>query len=748
MSVRCNSTLILIVCLLLAGPSLGAAQPKRIDHEKLDRSIDAGVRFLLSKIEADGSVKGDYGGGKRHGGLSALVAQALLTAGVDPSHEKLSKTIRWVSKAEMTGTYPIALRACMYGMLNDPDTMGPLRRDVNWLIKASGGDGAYSYGSQLNSDSDEYDNSNSQLAVLGVWMGAQRGVEVPISYWRSVEQHWLNQQQPDGGFGYQVLDLPARTKTYGSMTAAGLATLYICFDELRRNDYARCTGSTAYRPAEDATAWLSRNFSVRNPCTNSWDFYWLYCVERVGLAGGVKYFGDNDWFADGVNFLLRTQLSEGNWLYDSAVYQTAFSVMFLARGRNPVLVNKLKYDGRWDNRPRDMANLTRWLSWSFERTLNWQVVEIERPVEQWQDAPILYISGSESVEFSPEQIGRLRTFVLQGGTILSEAACNDKGFTASMKKVYGQMFPDWPLEDLGSDHPIYKVHFDVDEVDGLQGVSNGVRLLAIHSPRELSLALQTNDTERQAPWFKLAANIYFYATDRGSLRPRGMPAWPSAGSKRPVRTIAIARLMHEGNSNPEPLAWERLAIVAARDRGLGLDLSEPMSPAKLDAKRWPVAAMTGTENFELDEDDIKAIKSYIAAGGTLVIDAAGGSRRFDEAVRRELFAGLGSARPATLSSQHPIFLKPHKLALRFRRDLAIRLGSRSDSFELLALQQDDRPVIIYSPHDITAGLAGYEHANIAGYRPESASELMLNILENITSGSTSKPSPAAPANQQ
>ena len=41
---------------------------------------------------------------------------------------------------------------------------------------------------------------------------------------------------------------------------------------------------------------------------------------------------------------------------------------------------------------------------------------------------------------------------------------------------------------------------------------------------------------------------------------------------------------------------------------------------------------------------------------------------------------------------------------------------------------DGRPVIIFSADDLTAGLVGYPRWGLKGYDPETAFELMRNIL--------------------
>ena len=59
------------------------------------------------------------------------------------------------------------------------------------------------------------------------------------------------------------------------------------------------------------------------------------------------------------------------------VSTTAYSLLFLSRGRHPIFMNKLRFDGYWANRPRDIANLSHYATTVLERPLNWQVVSLK-----------------------------------------------------------------------------------------------------------------------------------------------------------------------------------------------------------------------------------------------------------------------------------------------------------------------------------------------------------------------------------
>src|SRR4029453_8619597 len=73
----------------------------------------------------------------------------------------------------------------------------------------------------------------------------------------------------------------------------------------------------------------------------------LYAVERVGMASGLKYLGETDWYQKGADYLLKRQGDDGSWKGDGNYYgalaATCFGILFLARGRAPVMMTKLRH---------------------------------------------------------------------------------------------------------------------------------------------------------------------------------------------------------------------------------------------------------------------------------------------------------------------------------------------------------------------------------------------------------------------
>jgi len=702
------------------------------EESAIQLSIDRARAYLWSKWsdghwpEPPAAEAGGAAGPREvnRGGKTALCAYALLSAGEKAQDSRMRQTLAWLAATPMNGTYARALRAHVWSVLGPQSPYrARLDEDVKWLLEAADRRARYDYTGPGRAEAGRYDNSNTHLAVLGVWAGLQGGVQVPAEYWRLVRRHWTADQNLDGGWSYAQ----GRPRSYGSMTAAGLGALFICLDALGGADALPM--DSPHSPIARGMQWLEENFSLaRNPGKGqNHYFYYLYALQRVGLASGYRSFAGKNWYALGARELLARQLSGGGW---GDPVETSFALLFLSHGRRPVMFQKLQYPGTWNSRPRDLANLTRWASRTFERHLNWQIARLDSPISAWHDAPVLYVSGRSAPRFTQEHLAKLRRFVREGGLIFSEAAGSRAAFNLGMQKAYAWMFPQYPLKRLPDDHPLFsrQLQFQIGAGKHLAGVSNGVRLLAIHAPAELSAAWQGNDTAAGADSFRLAANVYLYATGKDIPPRRGRSLWPRREGPQPGRRVTVARIKHEGNWDPEPLAWKRFAILMGNAQGLGVDF-RAVEAAGLDAAQCPLAVLSGTDRLELTDGQVGALRDYLTAGGTLLLEAAGGSRAFAAAAEGQLRRLLPEAPYGIVSDTHPLYRSagPAIERVDYRRGTRTPAG-QAHAPRLRGATLNGRLAVLFSPDDLTAGLLGCPCWAVSGYEPDSAFALMRNIL--------------------
>jgi len=467
------------------------------------------------------------------------------------------------------------------------------------------------------------------------------------------------------------------------------------------------------------------------------NMYYFYGVERVGLACGYKYFGENDWYKMAAEYILRRQRTngrwDGGWADGKNVGATAYALLFLVRGRRPVIINKLQHSGDWNNRPRALANLSRDMSRRFEADVNWQIINFAAPVEDWHDAPVVLISGAKPVKFTDKQLDQLRTFVWQGGTLLSVTECNGAGFTKTMRGVYAKLFPRYELTKCAADHEVYSIHCDLHGSPPLEMVSNGIRPLAIHTSYDLLKYWQLNSVRLAAGQraFETAVNIMMLVSDKGSFRHRGATSWPSRPDETPRgKKVRIARLKFPGNYDPEPLAYERFSRRMAREVGVAVEVAGPMDIADLPGSKADLAVLAGTGTITLAPEEVIALKKFVTGGGTVLFDAAGGSDAFATSARATIRALAGEQPLRRLPADSPLYRRKGK-GMEIARVTYRRATATDDHTpRLRGAEVAGRAALLLSGEDLLCGLVGYASHRIDGYAPQSAFELLRNIALN------------------
>jgi hypothetical protein len=701
--------------------------------------------------------------GSQFGGLTGLAVLALLSAGENPQDERLAPAIEFLKNADIVGTYALGVRCQVTMMLpQTPETKALMAKDLQRLLglmkKRGKAQGFYDYDAEGGATT--YSLSRSQYAVLGVWAAAQSGHEVPRAYWSTVEKAWIAHQDESGGWNYQLGGRKAYPLTPG-MTGVGVATLFITQDQLHASQGVDCkNGPRRAGAIERGIAWMAEHFdqvASGEKYERDYPYATLYAVERIGVAGGLKYFGDVDWYQKGADFLIKNQKKNGSWYGGSGFIgtlpDTCFGMIFLARGRAPVVFNKLNWQGgeraaagNWNQRPRDVANLTRWVGRAIERDLNWQIVNLDSPLRDLHDAPILYLSGSEAIDIKSEgHLEKLRQYVQGGGMIFAHADCGARAFANTARKLGLALFPGYEFRELPAEHPIYTTLYPRAKWKAkptVLGLSNGVRELMLLVPQsDLGRTWQLNTVGGKEEGWQFAANVVAYAADQRDLRFKGdTHVVDEAPDAETTRTVRVARLSYKGNWDPEPGGWRRLRNVLRN--GDGVDLV--VGPVELGAgtlEGFDVAHLTGTSRLTLDEAATEQLKRFVAAGGTLVVDAAGGEEAFATAVEPQLDELVKGGKSETLAPGHPLYAGAEPLRVAYRAAARKSVG-KADAPRVKAILAGDRPAVLFSREDLSAGLVGQPVAGVHGYTPAAATELMRRVLLNAT-GSPPKDSGGA-----
>ncbi|MFI4875248.1 MAG: prenyltransferase/squalene oxidase repeat-containing protein, partial [Blastopirellula sp. JB062] len=421
---------------------------KPVTPERVNEAITRGVNFLRKQQQPNGGWP-EYPG--QPGGVTSLAMLALIECGVDEDDPALTKGLEYLEAriGQPDHTYALSLQIMAYSLADPIGRKASIVASAQKLsdIQIRGGDrsGMWTYSDPRGGGGG--DNSNTQFAILALDEAAHAGATVDNPTWQISHDYWKKAQNPNGSWGY----LP-RTPGRGSMTAAGISSMIITTKRLAEGDATvngesiQCCGKQTPNDAiEDGYAWLGRNFTVYTNPADGGDslnlLYYLYAVERVGRLGGRRFIGEHDWYREGAEMLVNNQDSlsgawrgTGNAEVKHPTVATSLALLFLAKGRRPVVVAKYKHDADgprntisrdWNRHRNDIANLTHFIEprWG-NRRMTWQVIDAAHATtEDLLQTPVLWISGRDGLNLTAEQEKSLKLYIEQGGFVFAEAAC-------------------------------------------------------------------------------------------------------------------------------------------------------------------------------------------------------------------------------------------------------------------------------------------------------------------------------------
>ena len=431
-----------------------------VTDEEVGQAIDRIKQYFYEKQDTD-SGSWEFRsklGAREHdaqqaGGETALVVQALLVSGESSQNPAIAKALKFLREASVNGVYARAMRAHVWSYLPQ-EYLSLLENDAGWLMEMADKHklGLFDYTMAIAETSSEADHSASQYGMLGLWQGTKRGLNIPRKYWERWVEHFVQAQLEDGGWNYGRYP---DAKSTGAMTAAGLTVLYIGQQELYRS--RKFPEPKLAEAIEKGLGWLDREFTgITNPNqSGEYNYYYIYCIERVGLAAGLRYLNSRDWYQTCAEKIVATIKDAGS-IEDDYVH-TAFALMFLARGRYPVWINKLEVPGkRWNNHPNDLYFLSQFLSSQRESELNWQVISVDLPPKDWLTAPVAFLSSNQAMEFTDGQKARIKRYLDMGGLLVANPDDNSTAFSTSIRQLAKELYPTYKLERLSPPAPIVR----------------------------------------------------------------------------------------------------------------------------------------------------------------------------------------------------------------------------------------------------------------------------------------------------
>jgi hypothetical protein len=805
--------LVVLLVLLWAVPPRAAepAAPREDLAQKVEQAINRAVKFLRDTEKGRGHWERavDFNVIVPDG-MSALATLALLYAGVSPQDEMLQRSLKHLRDREPEAggrTYVVSLQTMVYALANQPEDKERLQRCVNWLLEARiqrRGDKkndllGWTY-HKPQGQGTVADNSNTQYAVLALHEAFQAGATVEPEVWEQIRDLYLGTMirdgggaEPAGGWSYRPGQTTGITLT---MTTAGVCNLMIADMNLKASKLQgvpKCDGPdcgpdpqgaakdvlTTERAIEMGLRYIGRHLSGRahevpamgtragaSPLTF---YYLLYGIERTGRFSGQRFLGEKDWYRVICESLTGTKPSGGpvqnadgsftgsaNGPEGVPEIGTSFALLFLAKGRTPVLISKLVHDPEddWNRHKSDARNLTNYCSKELFKNvpLAWQVFDarraggdltgqrLEELTAELLQSPIAYVSGKKAPVFRPGEENLLRSYLENGGFLMAEACCGSQEFHDGFKSLIEERIFNKPgdpkLTKLPASHPVYfasgKFRVDPSKYP-LYGVEMGCKTIVIYSPQGLSCWWEYNYARdgkgREA--FELGANIIAYATGLEPPRPRltQMDVVKDEKERKiPRGFLKVAQIKHEGDSKPAPQAMPNLMLEM---RKLGVDVAlqtEELWPTSESLTDFRFLYMHGRRDFEMKKEELDQLRFHLETGGVLFADACCGSKQFDIGFRKMIKALWKDKELERIPLKDELFSKELNgeaiTEVKCRREGADGKPGSSEfrvvEPQLEGIKINGRWAVIYSRYDIGCALEKHQSTDCLGHDHASA----------------------------
>jgi len=527
--------------------------------------------------------------------------------------------------------------------------------------------------------------------------------------------------------------------------------------------------------------WLGKKFTVlENPGGGrTWHYYYLYGLERVGRFTARRFIGQADWYLEGARMFVKTQDPfTGSFRagpIEDPIVATSFALLFLAKGRRPVIVAKSSHDpgSDWNRHGHDIAHLVEHVEAQWKKDypagLSWHVLDTpSATLDDFQQAPVLWLSGKNAFDLGADAGPRLRRYIDEGGFIFAEACCPSSGeFDRRLRELVGEIFPEpeYRLHLLPPEHPAWHAEQLVPPElhRPLLGIDYGCRTCLVYAPPtdlqrdtpsmpSLSCLWEIGGPSRAGmpPTIRrevdaalaIGMNVLAYATNRELKRKDELFA-----IERPVDAprdrfergqLAIGKLRHAGMCDAAPAALANILRAAARELDLRVDDSpsqiDPADPRLYD---YHLVFMHGRQGFTFDEAGRTGLRQFIGRGGTLLADSVCASSGFTAAFRTEIPAVLPDGKLEEIPADDPIFSAGEYGGFDIR-EVTLREPSGGDGQlaarkrriapKLEGVRIGDRWAVIFSPYDLSCALEKQNSLECTGYDRADAEKIALNVL--------------------
>ncbi len=268
-----------------------------------------------------------------------------------------------------------------------------------------------------------------------------------------------------------------------------------------------CRTAVIFAPADLANGWYGQS-----PPTNFPPGMWILKNDARRLGANI------------ISYILS------NLLYARAYPLSQIQFKSPKSSAQALNIAQLVHQGDWDPNPFALQRLQKYLVENSTVNVTFKRVAIDPADPAIFQYPLVYMTGHRQFEFTEKQVTVLRQYLMRGGVLLAEACCGRREFDIAFRREIKKVLPDYSLEVLKPEHPIFSINFKISEINltplakqyfpdlnrpWIEAIKINNREAVIYSPLALSVGWQGLNPPfaagySQADSLRLGVNIILY----------------------------------------------------------------------------------------------------------------------------------------------------------------------------------------------------------------------------------------------
>ncbi len=364
--------------------------------------------------------------------------------------------------------------------------------------------------------------------------------------------------------------------------------------------------------------------------------------------------------------------------------------------------------------------------------------------------PLLYMTGDYDFVLTDNEVKNLRQYILDGGTILFNAARGQDEFSNAVVREMQRVLPNKQFMQIGDDHPIlngsrrigkvsmYRAGRIYPQEPRIYSIDIGTRAAAILVPAGMGAGWGGNKMDdlgthlSAGDAISIGVNIVGYAlsnTEYGRFLAQPFEEYEGTTRKGDVFRFVLARYGGSWHLNPGlettvPHALHSMARLDVDYAPHYVDLDDSWG-----LKKEPLVFMTGHYDFQFSEDELGSLRDYLMRGGMLVSVGGAGFNAYNQAFAREIRRVLPEAQLFPIPPTHPLFSSSWGEINKVTYTSAAKRNNPSlDRPMFYGIFLENRLAVLFSPFDLFSEMNRESNKYSRGVVYDDALKLLLNTV--------------------